>query len=58
MQNRFVVNLSASFLGSYLKTKILAIQKLENKMQIFPKWLFDTTNLVYLILDGIIGKEW
>jgi hypothetical protein len=25
-------------------------------MQIFPKWLFDTTNLVYLILDRIIGK--
>jgi hypothetical protein len=56
MQNRFVVNLFASFPQSSLKAKIVAIQKFENKMQIFPKWLFDTTNLVYLILDRIIGK--
>jgi hypothetical protein len=56
MQNRFVVNLFASFPRSYLKAKIVAIQKFENKMQIFPTWLFDTTNLVYLILNRIIGK--
>jgi len=51
-----VVNLFASFPRSSLKAKIIAIYKIENKMQIFPKWLFDTTNLVYLILDRIIGK--
>ncbi len=56
MQNRFVVNLFASFPRSSLKAKIVAIYKIENKMQILPKWLFDTTNLVYLILDRIIGK--
>jgi hypothetical protein len=56
MQNRFVVNLFANFPRSSLKAKIVAIQKFENKMQIFPKWFFDTTNLVYLILDRIIGK--